>query len=62
MIIVCVELNITLFAERQNIERGLDSRVFFNNSGQKPQQTIVSTFALGQELCFTETVFVKVCI
>ena len=62
MIIGCVELTITLFAERQNIEQGLDSRVFFNNSERQPQQMVVSTFSRGQEQCFTETVFVKVCI
>ena len=62
MIIDCVELTITLFAERQNIERGLDSRVFFDNSEQQPQQMVVSTFSQGQEQCITETVFVKVCI
>ena len=62
MIIGCVELTITLFAERQNIEQGLDSRVFFNNSERRPQQMVVGTFSRGQEQCFTETVFVKVCI
>ena len=55
-----LDLQFSLFGDHQNVEIGLEQRIFFNNSERTNTQTLTRTFNKGEELCINETVYVKV--
>lgn len=63
-LVSCLDLTVTLSAERERLQNGLEQRVFFdnNNAGEFPSvlpNTVSATS--GNQECITRTAYIQVC-